>query len=180
MLVKQSGSEFKQTNEKTHGEIITNFSKDSKIIYCVMGFEHSEIMEKLSVNHLIFYDEDSFTYISQAKNKEILNSLKDKNIIFLTSNDMEYTSFIEVFSSFEKTYKMIYCFDIEVLKAIAIIPNDELMQNDYQIGLRVSENGTLKGLFEDIMQELGFNETEAYNLINEALEIEVKRQIKEL
>jgi len=170
--------EFQRTNEKTHWEIITKILNNSKFIYCLSGFEHGEIMEKLGVNHLIFYDKNSFTHISSAKNKEILNSLKDKIIIFLTSNDMEYLSFIKAFLGFKKVYKKIYGFDIEVLKAVCIIPVEELKQNDYQIGLTVGGNGSLKALFDEVKRELGFNDIEAYNLINEALKIEEKRIIK--
>ena len=47
-----------------------------------------------------------------------------------------------------------------------------------KIGLTVGGNGTLKALFDEVKSELGFNDIEAYNLINEALKIEEKRMIK--
>lgn len=170
--------ELNHANEKAHGGIISSFSIDSNIVYCLIGFEHSEIMENLGVNHLIFYDKNSFTYILQANKKLYEEGLKDKNLIFLGSNDEDFISFIKTFLDIERTYLKIYGFDIEVLKAICFIPLDELNQNDYQIGLTVGANGTLKALFDEVKSELGFNDIEAYNLINEALKIEEKRMIK--
>ena len=44
------------------------FSIDSNIVYCLIGFEHSEIMENLGVNHLIFYDKTHLpTFYKQIK-----------------------------------------------------------------------------------------------------------------
>ena len=176
---KETKREPNPTKKKAHGGIISSFSIDSNIVYCLIGFEHSEIMEKLGVNHLIFYDKNSFTYILQANKKLYEEGLKDKHLIFLSLNDdKDYLSFIKAFLGFKKVYKQIYCFDIEVLKAICFIPLDELNQNDYQIGLTVGGNGTLKALFDEVKSELGFNDIEAYNLINEALKIEEKRMLK--
>lgn len=168
----------KSDQEKAHGGIISSFSNDSNIVYCLIGFEHKQIMENLGVNHLIFSNKNSFTYILQANKKLYEEGLKDKYIIFLTSNANDYFSFIKVFIESKKGYKNINVFDIGVLKALCFIPLDELNQNDYQIGLTVGGNGTLKALFDEVKSELGFNDIEAYNLINEALKIEEKRQIK--
>ena len=175
---KETQREPNPTKKKAHGGIISSFFIDSNIVYCLIGFEHSEIMENLGVNHLIFYDKNSFTYILQANKKLYEDGLKDKHLIFLSSLNEDYISFINAFKDRERTYKNIYCLDIEVLKAICFIPLDELNQNDYQIGLTVGANGTLKALFDEVKCELGFNDLEAYNLINEALKIEEKRMIK--
>ena len=175
---KETKREPNPTKKKAHGGIISSFFIDSNIVYCLIGFEHSEIMENLGVNHLIFYDKNSFTYILQANKKLYEEGLKDKHLIFLSSLNEDYISFINAFKDRERTYKNIYCLDIEVLKAICFIPLDELNQNDYQIGLTVGANGTLKALFDEVKCELGFNDLEAYNLINEALKIEEKRMIK--
>jgi hypothetical protein len=170
--------ELKHANEKAHGGIISSFSIVSNIVYCLIGFEHSEIMEKLGVNHLIFYDKNSFTYILQANKKLYEEGLKDKHLIFLSLNDEDYISFIKAFKDSERTYKKIYCFDIEVLKAVCLIPNDELKQNDYQIGLTVGGNGTLKALIDEVKDYLGFNDKRLYSYIKEVLEMEEKRIIK--
>jgi hypothetical protein len=165
------------TKEKAHGGIVSNFFIDTDIVYCLTGFEHISIMEKLGVNYLVFYDNQSFTNISKAKNETIVKGVKDKYLIFLTSNDEDYLSFIKSFKEIEKTYKKIYCFDLEVLKAVSLIPNEELSQNDYQIGLTVCGNSTFKALIDEVKSDLGFDDKRLYSHIKDVLEIEEKRVI---
>jgi len=171
--------ELNPTKRKAHNEIISNFSNKTKFVYCVIGFEHIEIMDSLEIDYLILCDKNSLTYISQANLNQLKEDLKDKNLIFLTSNVEDYLCFLkQCKEQLQKSFLNLYCFDLEVLKAIELIPGEELSQNDYLIGLKLPFKCTFKGYIDEVISESRNDGKELYKYIKSVLEIERNRQIE--
>lgn len=151
MMGYKRGASFSKEHSKTHGEIISHLFDDTNNIYCLTGFKHKELMQNLEINHLIFYDDKSISFLKWVDFVTFKATLlKNRTIIYLTSNCEEYLNIAKSLKLSKTAYKRFKCIDIEVLKAICLIPQDELKQNDFQIGLSVGGNGTFKALFDEL------------------------------
>lgn len=173
--------ELNPTKNKAHNEIISNFSYKTNLVYCVLGLEHKEIMSNLELNYIILSDKSSLTHISKANLEQLKKDIENKNLIFLTANVEDYLYFLKQCKKhLSKSFLDLYCFDLEVLKAIELIPQEELNQNDYLIGLKLPFNCTLKDYIQEVISEYRCNEKDIYSYFKEVLEIEKNRQIKKV
>jgi len=133
MSIEGQGLHEQASMNKNTSEIISDFSIKSKLLFLVVGFEHIEIMKLLGVNYMVFRDRELFESCTL---------------------EIDYTPyFIGLLSEFEQSTEDIGFIDLEVLKAIELIPPDELSQNDFEIGLELAENYTLKDYVEEVKQE---------------------------
>ncbi len=168
----------KPTNIKTK-EIIADFSQNSKSIFCVVGLEHKRIMKKLDINYLIIKDINTLTNISKAKKKQIQKAISNKNIFFLTTNVNDYMNFLwECRKYFPKGGINLYCSDLEILKAMELIPSEELNFNDCLIGLKLPKDCTFKAYVDEVISEDRYKPNDLYKYIKEVLKLEEQRQLK--
>lgn len=137
MSIEGQGLHEQASMNKNTSEIISDFSIKSKFLLLVVGFEHIEIMKLLGINYMVF------------RSRELFESC---------TLEIDYTPyFIGLLSEFEQSTEDIGFIDLEVLKAIELIPPDELSQNDFEIGLELPNNYTLKDYVEEVKRE-GRNE----------------------
>ncbi len=168
----------KPTNIKTK-EIIADFSQNSKSLFCVVGLEHKRIMKKLAINYLILKNINILSNLSKAKIKQLQKHILNKNIFFLTTNPSDYLIFLkECKKYFLKSGINLYCIDLEILKAMELIPSEELNQNDCLIGLKLPLKCTFKAYIDEVISEDRYKPNDLYEYIKEVLELEEQRQIK--
>jgi len=169
--MSQSGKGLHQQaqNESTNmysGAIIADFSYRSKLIFLVIGFEHEEIMERLEVNHLLFATPKSFDNFSM-----------DERIL---SGYIPY--FVGLKDEYTKSPEDMGFIDLEVLKAVELIPPDELSQNDFEIGLVLPKSYTLSDYIDEVKQEARNEPKELYEymstLLNRACFIANTKKVK--
>ena len=170
--------ELNPSKNKVHKEIISNFDQKSKNVFCLIGSEYKNIFDDMKLNYLLLDNINSILNIGTEQRKALKVELEDKHIFFISTSYNDYLALLTDCKQYFKESVQAFYIDLEVLKALELIPADELKLNDYQIGLSINNDGTFKDYVNEILQENRYKPKELLSYLKGLLEDEALRQLK--
>lgn len=152
----------------THGEIIAKFGYKSKYVFIVAGLENDELFSRIGLNSIILKNFLELKNLSQKQKQTLRKELKGKIIAYLTPNFDEFMEFLQSYRALNIKSNGVIFTDLKVVKAVELIPKDELYQNAFMVGLEL-DNDSFSGYLVEVVKQARHEPTQLQDYIKQTL-----------